>query len=164
MMFWGRETYQPVEVLFGDPYLGNAQDVKGEICDYIIVLHERMTIIYDLVRDHQQNMYHSKRKDCDTSSNFHHYEVGDLVFVRDSTRSKGLSPKLQPNWRGPGIIIRKLSDLVFDIRLNQKGTSKILHHDRLKPYASDEVPRWVSNLQGKLGQDKCTKPDTRRPD
>ncbi len=164
MMFLGRETYQPVEVLFGEPYLGYAQDVKGEICDYVIELRERMTTIYDLVRDHQQKMYQSKRKDCDTTSSFHHYKVGDLVFVRDSTRSKGLSPKLQPNWRGPGIIIRKLSDLVFDIRLNQKGTSKILHHDRLKPYASDEVPRWVSNLQGKLGQDKCTKPDTRRSD
>ncbi len=33
MMFLGRETYQPVEVLFGEPYLGYAQDVKGEVCD-----------------------------------------------------------------------------------------------------------------------------------
>ena len=145
MMFLGRETYQPIEVLFGEPYIGYAQEIKGEICDYVIELRERMTNIYDLVRNHVQQKCHRQRKEIDTSSGFYKYAAGDLVYVRDSTRNKGLSP-----WMGPGIIIRKFSDLVFEIRVNQKGKAKTLHHDRLKPYASDDIPYWMLNLQTKL--------------
>ena len=150
MMFLGRETYQPIEVLFGEPYIGYATDVKGEICDYVIDLRERMTNIYELVRNHLQQQCTRQRKESDTSSGFYQYNSGDLVYVRDSNKTKGLSPKLQAKWQGPGVIIRKFNDLVFEVRINQKGKSKTLHHDRLKPYTSDEVPNWMKRLTNKL--------------
>ena len=150
MMFLGRETYQPIELLFGEPYLGYTQEVQGDICDYVIDLREKMKASYDLVRDHLNQNFNNQRKDIDIGPGFHKYEVADLVYVRDSSKTKGLSPKLQPNWQGPGIILRTLSDLIFEVRLSQKGKLRILHHDRLKPYVSDDIPNWMLNLQTKL--------------
>ena len=160
MMFLGRETYQPIELLFGEPYSGYAEDVKGNDCDYVVELREKMGTIYDLVRDHLNQKFNYQRKEIDTGPGFRKYNVGDLVYVRDSSKSKGLSPKLQPHWQGPGIILRTLSDLVFEIRLNQKGRTKILHHDRLKPYASEETPRWMLSLRTKLLNSSLDKEDT----
>ena len=150
MMFLGRETYQPIEVLFGEPYIGYAKDVKGEICDYVIDLRERMTNIYELVRNHLQQQCTRQRKESDNSFGFYQYNSGDLEYVRDSNKTKGLSPKLQAKWQGPGVISRKFKELVFEVRINQKGKSKTLHHDRIKPYASDEVPNWMKRLTNKL--------------
>ena len=32
------------------------------------------------------------------------------------------------------------SNLPFEVKLQAKGRSKILHHDRLKPYTSSQIP------------------------
>ena len=62
-------------------------------------------------------------------------------------------------WKGPdGVIIRKFNDLVFEVRMNQKGKSKTLHHDRLKPYASAKIPNWMKPLTKKLQASTSTTP------
>ena len=45
------------------------------------------------------------------------------------------------------MITRKLSDLLYQIKDGQQKRSKVLHHDRLKPFVSDDVPMWVKKLQ-----------------
>ena len=115
--------------------------LRGMIVIMFLNFRERMGTTYDFVRDHLNQKFNYQRKQLDTGPGFCKYNVGDLVYVRDSSKSKGLSPKLQPHWQGPGIILRTLSDLVFEIRLNQKGKAKIQYDDRLKPYASEETPK-----------------------
>ena len=150
MMMLGRETYQPIELIFGEPYFGYNEEVTGDVCDYVIELRERLRDIYDLVREHLGERCNRQRKDNDISLTSNTYQEGDLVYSKNNTKTKGLSPKLQVKWIGPGVITRKLSDVVYDVRTNQKGKSKILHHDQLKPYISDDVPSWVKKLQQTL--------------
>ena len=150
MMMLGREVHQPIELLFGEPPKDGAQE--EEPCKYVIELKERLLCIYDIVREHLKKYCNRQRKDHDIKLAYNTYRPGDLVYMRDSTKTKGLSPKLQANWKGPCIITRKLSDLLFEVRLNQKGKATILHHDRLKPFYSDNVPKWMFNLQQRQRQ------------
>lgn len=70
------------------------------------------------------------------------------MYYRDSTRQIGRSPKLNPHkYVGPCVVTKKHSDLLFEICSKQKGKRRVLHHNRLKPYLSDEIPDWVRKLQ-----------------
>ena len=76
-----------------------------------------------------------------------------MVYLRDTTRKLGQNPKLRADiWQGPGIIIKRFSDLLFEVKLQAKGRSKILHHDRLKPYTSSQVPEWLQQLHHSIKQ------------
>ena len=74
------------------------------------------------------------KKDHDTRISQNNYNIGDLVDYRDSTRQIGKSPKLNPHkYVGPCVVIKKHSDLLFEICSKQKGKRRVLHHNRLKP-------------------------------
>jgi len=76
------------------------------------------------------------------------------VYCLDKTKTTGRSKKLEPIiWQGPFIIVRKFSDLLFEIKTDQKKP-KIVHHDRLKKYYSDIIPDWAHALKMKLAQEK----------
>ncbi|GBM02327.1 hypothetical protein AVEN_145870-1 [Araneus ventricosus] len=47
----------------------------------------------------------------DSRATEHHFEEGDLVWMYNPKRRRGLSPKLQQNWEGPHIV-KKLNDVV----------------------------------------------------
>ena len=89
------------------------------------------------------------------------------MYYMDSTRKIGKSPKLKSDtWRGPCVVVNRFSDIIYEIKAQQKGRTKVLHHDRLKPFLSDEIPEWMRQLSFKLKKDKkggtITKNDTPR--
>ena len=86
MMMLGRETHQPVELLFGEPDQGDKHDPNGNVCDYVVHIKNKMANIYDLVRDHFQKNCNRQLKDHDISISFNNYNVGDLVYVRESNK------------------------------------------------------------------------------
>ena len=148
MLMFGRETHTPIELVLGGP--ATDQGPQNE-CAYVTSLREQMKTIHQLVRQHLGKSATRQKRDHDTRVVQNNYAVGDLVYMRDSTKTVGLSPKLkQAKWTGPCIIQKKLSDLLFEIRSKQRGKTKILHHDRLKQYHSDDVPKWMSDLQKTL--------------
>ena len=73
------------------------------------------------------------------------YGVGDLVYYLDCSRKVGLSPWLKrEQWKGPFVISRKISDLLYELRWQSKNTKAcVIHHDRLKPFQCDTIPDWV---------------------
>ena len=67
--------------------------------------------------------------------------MGDLVYLLDSATNIGQSKKLQSPWKGPYLIVKVLSNILFRI-CGQRGDS-VIHHDRLKLYEGTEIPLWV---------------------
>ena len=148
MLMLGRETHAPINLLLG---CSTTDEDQVDECDYVSSLRERMTTIHHLTRKHLGKSAIRQKRDHDPRVAHHNYAIGDLVYVRDSTKTPGLSPKLKPaQWKGPCIIQRVLSDLLFEIRSKQRGKATILHHDRLKRYYSDDVPQWMRDLQKNL--------------
>ena len=147
LLMLGREVYAPIDLIFGD-VLDPKSEASVDECDYVIELRERLTRIYALTREHLEKAGVRQKRDYDARLSQNNYQVGDLVYYFDSTRQKGKSTKLNPKkWIGPCVVTCKFSDLLFEICVKQKGKRKILHHNRLKPFTSDEIPDWVKKMQ-----------------
>lgn len=83
------------------------------------------------------------------------------MYVKDDTKKKGLSPKLQAPWKGPLIVSACYGSVLYEIQGLKH--SKIIHHDRLKPYDSKVVPAWVKCLRSQVLQ-WCQDPAIQLPE
>jgi transposase InsO family protein len=63
------------------------------------------------------------------------YDVGDLVKVANRMKHK-----LDPKWRGPYVVVRRVSTTSYEVKLNQgERIHHIVHHAHLRPwYAPDD--------------------------
>ncbi len=147
MLMLGRETRQPIELFLGN---FDQDDQVLDETEYVMELRDRFHRIHALVRNKLQQFTQRQKRDHDVRIADMSYEAGDLVYIRDSSRTKGLSPKLQPNWRGPCIVLKKVNDLLFEVRYSQRGKSIIIHYDRIKKYQCDEIPEWMADLRTRL--------------
>lgn len=116
--------------------------------EYVCDLWNTMYEIQKHVRQHLGIAAEKQKRDHDTRVSLGSYNVGDLVYYLDSSRKIGLSPKLKREpWKGPYVVSKKLSDLLYEISGSQKNKRRVMHHDRLKPYLSDSIPDWVPAIQ-----------------
>ena len=149
----GREVYSPINMEIGVvtsvPDDGEATNEH----DYVAEFRQRQEKIHALVRDNLAKSRQRQKRDHDVRLSYNSYKVGDYVYVMDTARKKGKSPKLNPNkYLGPCVVTMKYSDLLFEIAAQKTGKRRVLHHNRLKPYLSDSVPEWATLLRKKLQQ------------
>ena len=88
------------------------------------------------------------------------FKLADLVWLFNETKQVGLSPKLQPTFVGPYVIIDKYGEVNYKIQLDNKGKSRVIHHDKLKKYTGVDPPRWTKKVIEKLKsslKSKCHK-------
>lgn len=50
------------------------------------------------------------------------------------TPKKGLPPKNQSHWHGPGVVLGRFSEVVYRVRMPGRGRLVVLHQDRLAHY------------------------------
>lgn len=62
------------------------------------------------------------------------FEEGQRVWFYNPRRKIRRTRKLQNNWEGPFLIVKKLNDVVFCIQKSNKYRKKIVHADRLAPF------------------------------
>jgi len=59
---------------------------------------------------------------------------GFITRYINPRRKEGKIPKLQRDWEGPYVVVRKLSGVVYCIRRSNKHKSKVVHSDRLASF------------------------------
>ena len=145
LVMLGREVHQPISLVYGIPGLS---DNYVSPVEYVCDLWNKMNDIQAYVHSYLGIAAEKQKRDYDSRISVRSYGVGDLVFVYDGSRKVGLNPKLRSQlWKGPFIIKRKMSDLLYELVDHQLSKSKLIHHDRLKPYNSDIFPDWVPNVR-----------------
>ena len=77
----------------------------------------------------------------------HSYNIGDLVFLRDSSTKIGLSKKLKPPWRGPYLVIESTPPLY---KIKSTKEEKVVHHDRMKRCNDRHIPLWIKRMRHEL--------------
>ncbi|PIK52717.1 hypothetical protein BSL78_10406 [Apostichopus japonicus] len=101
---------------------------------YVEELERRLMTVHENARKHlkmasnKQKRLHDRRAFCQT------YQDGDLIWLLNTTRKKGISPKLQRPWVGPGKVLKKLTDVLYRVKMGPRMRPKVVHHDRLKAY------------------------------
>ena len=57
------------------------------------------------------------KRDYDVKILEKQYKKGDLVYVLDTANIKGKCKKLSPPWKGPGIVLERLTPYIYKIKL-----------------------------------------------
>lgn len=79
------------------------------------------------------------------------YEVGDFVRRSQPKVGKGEKLKLSRKWTGPWIIIKRLSDVLFQIQHSRQSKPVIVHADNIKPYRGErQQPQYTTGETAEL--------------
>ena len=139
MMMLGREVTTPAELMF--PCQG---DKVKEPNEYVANLKENMQGAHAVAREKIAKSLRTAKRYYDLKLLLRQYEEGDVVYLLDTAVIKGKCRKLQPPWKGPAVITKKLSAYTYKIRL--KNAVLTTNHDRMIPCKDREWPQWINNL------------------
>ncbi|KAJ8369055.1 hypothetical protein SKAU_G00090830 [Synaphobranchus kaupii] len=123
----GRQVQTAAHLVFGRPPEDGLHTTPGP--KYVHQLQDRLDHAHQLAREH-----FSKRQLTDAKLRHGLYQSGDEVWLINPWRWRGQLPKLDSDWKGPCTIIKRLSDLVYRVRLQTHWRNVVLHVDRLGPY------------------------------
>ncbi|GBM48620.1 Transposon Ty3-I Gag-Pol polyprotein [Araneus ventricosus] len=125
-MLFGRTLRLPCDILFGRP-----SETPSSPNEYMKNLEARLESVHAFARERMKTRYDSRATD-------HHFKEGDLVWMYNPKRRRGLSPKLQQNWEGPYTIVKKLNDVVYRVQRSPNAKPKVIHINRLAPYRATD--------------------------
>ena len=88
MLMLGREVHQPQDI-----WLGVAERRQGgkEPLEYVQDLEKSLNKVHEMARQHLKAAQRRQKRLHDLRAQQHSYNVGNLVYVRDSTKKKGFS-------------------------------------------------------------------------
>ena len=148
MLMLGREVRLPYEITLNSSIKKSSESTAYG--DYIESLRNQMEKAHDMTRKYLQSNAKRHKVIHDTKLNAQNYQVGDQVWYLNEIRKEGVSPKLLRPYTGPCVIIQKMNNLDFYIQLDKKGTKRLVHHNKLKPYVGVSTPKWIRELVKKF--------------
>ena len=141
-MMLGREVMEPIDLMLGIAHQQLRQETP---VDYVKKLEERLVQVHKQARETLQSSQRRQRKDYDLKVLERQYRAGDLVYLINSSTKVGQSSKLKSIWKGPFVITKVISPVLF--RIKGRKVESVIHHDTLKPCGDRTVPMWVCRLR-----------------
>jgi len=132
----GREINIPAHLMF--PLQGSE---PLDTDTYAHKLHTALTEAHEVARGKLKTSTKRMKRDYDLRLLERSYDVGDPVYILDTAVLKGKCKKLCPPWKGPGVIVSKLSAFIFRVKL--RNSVFVANHDRLKPCKDRRLPHWI---------------------
>lgn len=137
----GREARLPVDVA-----VGNSPSTEMSQDDYVRDIQKKFHRAFDEVRNEQKAYIHRQRDLYINSEK--KIVVGDLVWLWTPRARKNLPKKFQSFWTGPYVVVRQISNVIFEIESHGDWSEKVVRTvaavDRLKhckPGKDEEIPR-----------------------
>ncbi|XP_056003459.1 uncharacterized protein LOC130046578 [Ostrea edulis] len=137
----GRETNTPADLMYAPPIRGEDLDLE----DYVVNLEKSIQAAHEIARARLRTTEERMKRDYDLRVRFRAYQEGDTVYVLDTATVKGKCRKLSPSWKGPGLVVQKLSAHLYRVRT--KTTVMLVNHDRMKKCEDRDLPRWLANAR-----------------
>ena len=147
MLMFGRELRVPLDLLTGRP---REEPEDRGYPEYVERLRESVETAHNFARVHQQEGSLRMKRRYDMRIVASTFGSGDLVWLHNPQRKKGISPKLRRPWEGPYVVVERLNDVVYRIQQGPRKKPKVVHRDRLWKYSGVERADW---FQGPV-QDK----------
>jgi transposase InsO family protein len=144
-MMYGRELFMPIDVMF--PLPPDTQPITA--AEHAIRMQRKLQYAYTLARKHIKRGAERQKRLYDRKTFGRSYAAGNLVWLLNKQRKKGVSPKLQPNWRGPYLIVKMHNDVLAEVRQTIRKQTTV-HTDLLKPCFSTQIPRWMDRVRKRL--------------
>ena len=144
-MMYGRELFMPVDIECGLP----SDEEKRDPVQFAVELRSKLSYAYEIARTNMKKNTERQFRYYNQKQHGDEFCVGDLVWYQNKLRKKGVSPKLQPKWRGPCIVTRKFNDVLFEIQTSSTKKT-VVHSDLLKPCHSTKLASWLRRAQRRL--------------
>jgi ribosomal protein L21E len=143
MLMLGREINVPVDLIFPGP-----QPEDSDYDRYVSELVTQIQETHELARDKLKTSQALYKRDYDVKTFTKSYSVGDPVYILDTATPKGKCAKLRPKWKGPGLVVRKITGYLYKVKLRKK--IETINHDRMKPCNDRDLPVWLSTERKKI--------------
>ena len=73
------------------------------------------------------------------------FAEGDSVYLLDTASVKGKSQKLLAPWKGPALIVKKLSAYLYRVKF--RNAVFVVNHYRMMPCKDNKVPEWITKFK-----------------
>lgn len=125
-LLFGKEMRLPLDLMYRPP------NIERSRSDYIQETREALLRAYEIARENL-NLAHERQKDYyDRRTQGTRFKPGDSVWLWSPVLQKGVAPKFHEPWTGPFKVVKRLSDVTYEIRDLARKTNKVVHFDRLK--------------------------------
>lgn len=108
MLMFGRELRVPLDLLIGR--LQEEPEDRG-YPEYVESLRESVETVHNFACVHQQESSLRMKRWYDMCIVASTFGSGDLVWLHNPQRKKGISPKLSRPWEGPYVVVERLETL-----------------------------------------------------
>jgi transposase InsO family protein len=136
----GREVNTPAYLMFPQ-VMDWADDPEA----YVAELIGKIQVAHDVARSTLKTSTKRMKRSYDLRILERPYKEGDVVYLLDTASIKGKCKKLKSPWKGPGVIVEKLSACVYRVKLQR--ALFVTNHDRMKPCHDRKLPAWVQKWQ-----------------
>ncbi|XP_063849529.1 uncharacterized protein LOC135093868 isoform X2 [Scylla paramamosain] len=135
----GRELRLPVDLVTGRP---PDQSLPTVTTSYPLALQESLSEVHRQVRDIFQMAGQAMKQYYDRRMREASYSAGDVVWLYNTRRKRGLSPKLQSPWEGSYKMVDAVSNVIYRICRGHRGCKLVVHVDRLWRYHGPGYYTW----------------------
>ena len=142
MLMLGSEVKMPSDVMFSD--VSDSQEPES-FGSYVESIRNKMRKAHKVAQEHLKVKAKRQKDNYDAKSSFNHYCVGDYVWYLTERRQIGENPKLYMPYKGPYVIVDKLSDIDFVIQACPTDKYKVINRNKLKPNHGTVKYNWVKS-------------------
>ena len=135
----GREVNTPANLMFPCP---KSQSV--DYGSYVNDLVEHIQSAHDTARRNLKTSLKHMKKNYDLKIRLRPYAEGGIVYLLDTAVSKGQSRNLSSAWKGPAMIIKKLSSYIYRVKLHKSVF--VVNHDRLILCMDRTLPNLITQI------------------
>lgn len=131
MLIYGREATLPIDVS-----LLQGLEISEDAAEVVRRLNEARRLVVDRVKKAQEK----QKARFDSGRREVRYNPGQWVKIHSPLRQVGRSDKLQKRWQGPYKVLKRLSDLNYEVEIKKgrKLVKDVVHVIRMKPYYSPD--------------------------
>ncbi|GBM42498.1 hypothetical protein AVEN_80016-1 [Araneus ventricosus] len=119
-MLFGRTLRLTCDILFGRP-----SETPSSPNEYMKNLETRLESLHAFSRKRIKLASERMKTRYDSRATDHYFKEGNLVWMYNPKRRRGLSPKLQHNWEEPYTVVKKLKDVVYIVQRLPNAKPKV---------------------------------------
>ena len=140
-LMFGRQLRTPMDLLLPTEDQGGPDSYP----EYVENLRQRLREVHKIARINLQKAGERQKTQADRRAYETVYSPGDLVMLHCPAVGKGKTSKLNRPWAGPVVVLKRLNDILYRVKLGPHKTPKLVHHNRLKKFEG-ETPDWVKGV------------------
>ena len=130
-LVYGRNVRGPLDIL-KESWVAKTRSPES-VVSYVLMIQERLQKLRDIVRENLENAQVTQKQWYDRNARHREFKPGDQVLILLPTSNN----KLLAEWRGPYPIMRKVSDVNYEVKLTDgRRRNCIFHVNMLREWHS----------------------------